>query len=515
MNIPHQLYTFTTSDVPMKCELYARGTYKTRDKAYAVDAGKTLDLATYFNAFSLKKWKRYTTIKTVTVRLSLAGKFDLVVIALSKTGETILYQEKNIMGDWMHTFPVDETDADILGIRLTARTDGIVLGGGYDGMFETWSAHRIGAVICTYRREAFVTRLMDTLDRFAQMHDWLHVLVVDNGGTLPAGTSASNKIKTIHNRNYGGSGGFTRGMIELVERGSEDSILLMDDDIVLEPSAIERMHAMLCGLREDYSESFFAGAMLAMEKPTIQWENTATWVFHAREEGHLWDLSQTQMLVKNENIRRTLDHYGAWWFCCMPVKRIRALGYPLPNFVKCDDVEYGVRNQRPVLTMNGIAVWHMSFAEKRNEMTNYFVARNSLIFSHYSLSCGFCHFVVELIARCGKRFWFGHLPALNAYLLALDDYATGYEGITAIGADEKYAEIKRAIEEESSVAVLFRLAVRMMSVIKNYSVTRDNYRRFREEKLQDERFWKHYLGIESSIPKNKKRKHIWSNAFLK
>lgn len=145
--------------------------------------------------------------------------------------------------------------------------------------------------------------------------------------------------------------------------------------------------------------------------------------------------------------------------------------------------------------MNGVGVWHMSFAAKRNEMTNYFVARNALIFTHYSPLCGFCHFVVELIARCGKRFWFGHLPAMNAYLLALDDYAAGYEGITAIGADVKYAETKRSIEKEPSVAVLFRLALRMMSVIKKYPVTRDNYRKFREEKLHDDRFWKHYLGM--------------------
>ena len=491
------LYAFTTTDVPTRGELYARGAYETRGGAYAVDTGKTLDLATYFNAFSLKKWKCYTTIQTVTVRLSLTGTFDVVVVTLSQAGETTLYQEENVTSIWQHTFPVDAIDEDILGIRLTAKTDGsVVLSGGYEGAFDTWRSQRMGAVICTYRREAFVKNLMDTLDHFAQTHDWLHVLVVDNGGTLPAGTSASGKTKTIHNRNYGGSGGFTRGMIELVERGSEDSILLMDDDIVLEPSAIERMHAMLCGLREDYSESFFAGAMLAMEKPTIQWENTATWVFHAREEGHLWDLSQTQMLVKNENIRRTLDHYGAWWFCCIPVKRIRELGYPLPNFVKCDDVEYGVRNQRPVLAMNGIGVWHMSFAEKMNHMTNYFVSRNSLIFSHYSSSCGFCHFVVEIVARCIKRGFVGHLQGLQTYLLALRDYATGYEGITAIGADERYAAVKREVAADASVSILWRLAKHMASAIKNYPKNRDRYRAFRDEKLRDARFWKAYLGIQ-------------------
>ncbi len=489
------LYDFTATDNPAKHGLYARGAYETSDGGtYCVRAGAMFDLVTYFNAFSLAKWRHYTTLATVTLHLTLTGTFDVAVIALSPSGETVLQRAENVTGVWEHALPADVTDAELVGLRLTARTDGSV-SGGYDGTFAAWRPQRIGAVICTYRRESFVTRLMDTLDYFAQAHDWFHVLVVDNGGMLPVGKSASGKIEIIHNRNYGGSGGFTRGMIELVERGSDDAILLLDDDIVIEPSSVERMQAMLCGLRGEYRESFFSGAMLSMEQPSVQWENTATWVFHAREEGHLWDLSQTQMLVKNETIRRTLDHYGAWWFCCMPVKRIRELGYPLPNFVKCDDVEYGVRNQRPVLAMNGVGVWHMSFAAKRNEMTNYFVARNALIFTHYSPLCGFCHFVVELIARCGKRFWFGHLPAMNAYLLALDDYAAGYEGITAIGADVKYAETKRSIEKEPSVAVLFRLALRMMSVIKKYPVTRDNYRKFREEKLHDDRFWKHYLGM--------------------
>lgn len=491
----HRLYTFHATDDPAKRTLYARGSYDVQNGVCRVCAGATLDLVTYFHAFSLAKWRRCTTIETVTLRLALTGIFDITLVAVSPSGESILHAEEHVTGAWAYTFPVDATDAELIGVRLTAETDGILQSGAYDGTFATWRPQRIGAVICTYRREAFVTRLMDTLDRFAQSHDWLHTLVVDNGSTLPAGMSTSGNVETIHNRNFGGSGGFTRGMIELVERGEDDAILLMDDDIVLEPGAIERMHAMLCGLKETYHESFFSGAMLTMEQPTIQWENTATWVFHAREEGHLWDLSQPQTLVQNESICRTLDHYGAWWFCCMPTRRIRELGTPLPNFVKCDDVEYGVRNQRPVLTLNGVGVWHLAFAGKRTHIVNYFLDRNALIFAHLSPSFGFCHFVAEILARCIKRGFVGHLRGLHTYLLALRDYATGYEGITAIGADERYAKIKREIEKNPSVSVLFQLAAQMAAVLKDYPKMRDRYRAFREENLRDARFWKAYLGI--------------------
>lgn len=44
-----------------------------------------------------------------------------------------------------------------------------------------------------------------------------------------------------------------------------DYILLMDDDINIEVSALERMHALLCGLKDDYISHFIGGAMLSME----------------------------------------------------------------------------------------------------------------------------------------------------------------------------------------------------------------------------------------------------------
>lgn len=48
----------------------------------------------------------------------------------------------------------------------------------------------------------------------------------------------------------------------------------------------------------------------------------------------------------------------------MPIRRIREIGYPLPIFVKGDDMEYGIRNHKEVMHMNGIGVWHQSFQEK-------------------------------------------------------------------------------------------------------------------------------------------------------
>lgn len=520
------LYDFTATDDPAKRALYARGDYETHGGMYRVRAGATLDLVTYFNAFSLAKWRRYTTLTAVTLRLALTGACDVTVVARSPSGETVLHQEKAVTGAWTYTLPIgaanvpeaataphaahaknataaesatDAKNVALIGVRLMARTDGSVCGG-YDGTFAAWRPQRIGAVICTYRREAFVTRLMDVLDGFAAAYDWLHVLVVDNGGTLPVGQSASGNVETLRSRNYGGSGGFTRGMIELVARGADDVILLMDDDIVIEPSAIERMHAMLCGLRETYRDSFFSGAMLSMEQPCVQWENTARWCIRSFPAGHNLDLSQPENLCTNETPRTERDRYGGWWFCALPAKRVRALGYPLPNFIKCDDMEYGLRNGKELLTLNGVGVWHAAFAGKTTPITYYFHSRNALILEHYahdSWAMFALHVVLRACRRCGRQ----TLTYLAAYDAALRDYATGYEGITAIGADARYAQVQRDIAAHATPAILWHLAQHMASVIRHYPETRDRYRAFRDERLRDARFWNTYLGIPSTSQK--------------
>ncbi len=50
----------------------------------------------------------------------------------------------------------------------------------------------------------------------------------------------NGKLRVINQSNLGGSGGFARGMFEAVENGS-DYVLLMDDDIVVEPESIIRL----------------------------------------------------------------------------------------------------------------------------------------------------------------------------------------------------------------------------------------------------------------------------------
>lgn len=223
--------------------------------------GQCLDFGTYFTFFCLGKWKKYTTIRSLRLSLKLRGRFKVDFYAVDAQGNVApLFSDVCYEPAYKHEFSLFEPSlaGTLLGFMLTPLEDGVVfIEGAWYGDFDGWAEKTIGVSICTFKREKNVTRTMQTLERLALTNPWLRILVVDNGETLPVRDDGT--VRVVHNRNYGGSGGFTRGMIEYVEgRTSPSYVLLMDDDIVLDTTAIERTHSLLCGLKEKYSESFVA-----------------------------------------------------------------------------------------------------------------------------------------------------------------------------------------------------------------------------------------------------------------
>lgn len=481
-----QLYALITTEDPAKQDLYIK------------QAGNVLDFCTYFNSFSLKKWRQYTTLQTVTIKLSLDGPFEVTLLTVDRGGEHILQREQ-ARGAYEHTLKLSDTDGDLLGFRLKPLSVGArYLSGAYHGTASEWHDKKIGVGICTFKREEYVRRTMAVLSDFQKEHRWLSVLVVDNGSTLPVQEIPS--LRVVHNRNYGGSGGFTRAMIEYVEEGRVDYILLMDDDIILEPSAIERTHSLLSCLKSEYRDSFLSGAMLSLEQPTIQYENTAYWGkirLHGLGKGfHMDDLHDC---VRNELLGSYPNQYGAWWYCCIPLHRIREIGYPLPVFLKGDDMEYGIRNHRPIMSMNGIAVWHQAFSTKISDVVNYYSDRNMLIINNYAAGCSWATFLLAVCGRFVKRLLQGRLMSLQILCKALADYNSGLQGITACRADDKMKEVQACAEASVSFSVVVQAACAVICSILTYPKMHQQYAHFRKSELSDASFWKQYLHMEGAI----------------
>lgn len=91
--------------------------------------------------------------------------------------------------------------------------------------------------------------------------------VIDNGRTLVPEQWNSDKI-TIHpNKNVGGAGGFTRGMIESMEQPEDIThVLLMDDDVIILPESIRRMYYLLSMLSQNLMNTLSVGQCFAMKR---------------------------------------------------------------------------------------------------------------------------------------------------------------------------------------------------------------------------------------------------------
>lgn len=475
--------------------LYIKGNLlDIKDASICLKKNQTLDFATYFNLFSARKWKIYTSIRDVRIQLHIRGNYKITVYEVSQQQKRELYSETG-HDDYQKDIPLKPCQANFITFTLTALEEGVQFwGGAYYGQFEDVQNTEIGIIICTFKREEYVKRNLKTLQGLMQENPHFHVMVIDNGQTLPE--ICNEQLQVIHNRNYGGSGGFTRGLMEQVNQGTNNYVLMMDDDILIETSSLERVYALCQHIKNQYAQQMIAGSMMSMDEPTIQYENTAYWGkvrLHSLGQG--FDLIAIEDLIKNDQLPLKQNKYAAWWFCCIPMVVVRKNGYPLPNFIKGDDMEYGIRNRRDIITMNGIGVWHEAFAKKMSPVVNYYSDRNMLILNEFADGCGRGTAFFSMIARLGRRILRGDTVGIRIFELAVRDYISGYEGITSIGADDKMEQVKAYKGRKHVSASVFFTMIQIMKIFINYRMLHEKYVRFRDNQLQSQNFWKEYLKL--------------------
>lgn len=350
---------------------------------------------TYFNCFSVDKWREYTVVQNVTLRLELKGHFRVRLVSDHLinddiTEDVLLDQEFNLKEKSMVELPFPAGASGLLSFSLLALEPGTCYGGAYvtDVPDEQFRNTKIGIDICTFRRESFVLGNLERLRREVDekedslLRGHLEVFISDNGQTLDAEKLNSDTVHIVPNRNVGGAGGFTRGMIEIMKANEKGAgithALLMDDDIVFSLDVLYRTYLLLCLRKDKYENAFVGGAMLRLDKPWHQVESGACW-----NEGRLishkanFDLETLRACAANELLE--YHEYNAWWYCCIPMEVIRPDNLPLPLFIRGDDVEYGLRNCRQLMTLNGICVWHEPFESKYSSSTYYYILRNQCI----------------------------------------------------------------------------------------------------------------------------------------
>ena len=131
----------------------------------------------------------------------------------------------------------------------------------------TQLSKRCSAVTPGVMRPDFCAKLLAQIGEDADVHELLDEVLVMEQGTqkvvdspefAKAQGSLGARLRIIEQGNLGGSGGYARGQLESVRKGTATYAMMMDDDVVCEPEGIIRavtfgdlaLEEIFCELRE-------------------------------------------------------------------------------------------------------------------------------------------------------------------------------------------------------------------------------------------------------------------------
>ena len=353
----------------------------------------------YFGRFPASYWQRWTTVDEVRLDAVVSGSGLVRLVASDSEGEARTVAAHR----------VGEVDREPL--RLPTRIDRFVDGGALWLEVETttgafvlddvrWTVpasqphRRTAVVICTFNRADDCIATLLTLAADGPARAAVDAVYVVDQGSDPIESrerfaevraALGGSLRYIRQPNLGGAGGFTRGIYEVADlwRDEHANVLLMDDDIMLEPDTVIRMTALA---NHTVEPTIVGGQMLNMLHPRRLRIGAERADLAALRAGVPVDRALSNADVTEEHQDPRADpEYTAWWSCLIPSEIVAAIGYPLPMFLQWDDIEYSLRARGagfPIVTLPGAGVWHLDFEWKNwDDWSRYFTYRNSLIVS--------------------------------------------------------------------------------------------------------------------------------------
>jgi len=371
-------------------------------RSAVVLAGQRVSFGTYFSAFPASYWRRWTTIEAVTLRLTVSGDGTVILYRSTARGHSHPVRSLTIDSSTPEHFEVTLPLAQFMDggwywFDIAAgNSDVTLVEADWVTTTERITPGRVSIGITTYNRPEF---LLDSLRALGRNTDLLEIVdtiyVIDQGTDrvedqpdfADATKPVASRLRMISQPNLGGSGGFSRAMDETVQAGASDYVLLLDDDVVLEPEGILRAVTFADLARRPtivggHMFSLYDRSVLHAFGETVAkyswWWGAAP---HTRQ-GH--DFGRRNLRHTPWLHRRVDVDYNGWWMCLIPTEAVRTLGLALPVFIKWDDAEYGLRAAKagiPTVSMPGVAVWHVPWMDKNDALDwqAYYHLRNRLL----------------------------------------------------------------------------------------------------------------------------------------
>ncbi|KQZ08737.1 glycosyl transferase [Agromyces sp. Root1464] len=439
-------------------------------RSLTVPAGGRVSLGTYFNAFPASYWQRWTDLRGVRLSVTTSGEGDVAVYRSNARGVIQTVASKRMEADTTTVFDLsfdNFLDGGWFWFDLISNR------GEFSLVEADWLAPEGSAPvtdgnltvsITTLNRTDYCLALLETIgsdpDAVAGIDE---VLVVDQGTqkireqtAYPSAQQAlGGRLRVIEQANVGGSGGFSRGMYEVLDAGRSDFLMLLDDDVAIEPECVRRALAFA---RFCTNPTIVGGHMFDMYDKTklhAYAESVDRWTFMwgpvtpDRHDFTSSNLRQTGWLHRRFDV-----DYNGWWMSLIPVKIIREIGLSLPVFIKWDDAEYSLRAAEHgyrTVSLPGAAIWHVSWVDKDDtrDWQAFFHARNRLVAA-----------LLHSPHRKGGRLPMSNLANDIRHVLTLDYYAVtlrqlAYESVLA-GPDHLHGELQTRLPAIRAKAPEFR-----------------------------------------------------------
>ena len=346
------------------------------------DAGGSASFDSYFNSITVGAWKRHTEIRDLQLRLRGQGRF-VVRLGLHRIGHA-----QRWLSEQLATLALDEDlvvdvaawaklESGMLYFAVEALEAGALTAGGFSTRTVQKREVKLGIVITHFNRKAYVLpaiqRIRDELLRDPLYKGRIELIVVDNSQNIMMEEAAG--ITLIPNKNFGGSGGFARGLLHLKDQQDFTHCLFMDDDASCEIESIKRaFHLIQFSMTDNVSVS---GSLLRELEPYRLHEKGGQFDDgHWKPIKHGGDMRCVNSLLFAEASDH-LPNYGAWWFFAFPIAQVKA--FPFPFFVRGDDAQFSLQNDFQIVTMNGVGCWGDDFGYKESPLTRYLGARATLL----------------------------------------------------------------------------------------------------------------------------------------
>lgn len=351
---------------------------------------------TWMNLFAAKKYYYYCDLGNVYLDLKIKGQYKLQItgsnrnFAFDRIDNVILSQDCD--GDTCVQIPYPEKYEGIYFTIIEDKANPIEFyKASYCSDREVNRDNKLAIVTCTFKREDYINKNIRLFERFIEqnpeLNDKIKLIVVDNGKTLDVNRS-NDRVKIIPNMNAGGAGGFTRGLMDVMEQNvGFTRVLFMDDDVEIFPESFYRTLILSNYLKEEFKDSFINGAMLDLYDKSKFFENLAIqdklWVraFHIAQNLNFNNILKINNIPTSvfENEYEKVD--TAWWFHCFDVSCVQKKGLPSPVFFRGDDVEWSWRNYgEHHISMNGICVWHAPFAFRVSKVADYYYLPRNMFY---------------------------------------------------------------------------------------------------------------------------------------